>query len=483
MSQELLIGFSEIDITPPAPVFLLGQYETRISTYVESPLLASVMALTRGDEAVIMCALDLVEIKQGFTDLVRAKLKAQAADLPVAKIIFSATHTHTGPSYYPEAETLHLAADFLPAGCSFAATEEEIPADVWPEDKCCAYISDKICQAVISAWQGRQKGYLAPAFGRAVTGHCRRVVYDDLSARMYRSTSSVNFLGFESTSDSGIELLYAFDADKKPIGALVNVVCPSQVVESECYISSDYWGKARDKIKAKLGQGFTVLGLCGAAGDQSPHDLMRPAASNKRATEPRMDSLAGAIELGRRVAGAVLDNYQIALAGARADLELKHQVMLLDLPLRRVTSQEYEAARQAFADYVQKANKQVFDLRDIINLHPYAGILDRQRLQEKTLVYPSEVHVVRIGNIALASNPFELYLDYGNQIKGLSPADQTFIVQLACDCAGYLPTKRAEAGGNYSAYVSSGYLGSAAGDLLVRQTVASIRNMWEEDNE
>ena len=29
-------------------------------------------------------------------------------------------------------------------------------------------------------------------------------------------------------------------------------------------------------------------------------------------------------------------------------------------------------------------------------------------------VLPTEVHIVRLGTIAIATNPFELFLDYGN---------------------------------------------------------------------
>jgi len=41
----------------------------------------------------------------------------------------------------------------------------------------------------------------------------------------------------------------------------------------------------------------------------------------------------------------------------------------------------------------------------------------------------------------LATNPFELFLDYGMRIKARSKALQTFVVQLACDSSGYLPTQ------------------------------------------
>ena len=44
-----------------------------------------------------------------------------------------------------------------------------------------------------------------------------------------------------------------------------------------------------------------------------------------------------------------------------------------------------------------------------------------------------------------ATNPFELFLDYGMRIKGRSPALQTFVLQLTTPWCGYLPTERAVA--------------------------------------
>ena len=93
---------------------------------------------------------------------------------------------------------------------------------------------------------------------------------------------------------------------------------------------------------------------------------------------------------------------------------------------------------------------------------------------------PTEVHVIRMGTVAFATNPFELFLDYGNQIKARSLAEQTFLVQLCCGAEGYLPTKKAEAGGHYSAFVSSGNVGHIGGEQLVRETLQDINGMFSK---
>lgn len=479
MDQLLKIGMSQIDITPPARVTLQGQFYTRISTHVESPLMACVFAAESSGDALIICALDLCGVERDFCDTVRTLILQRCPDLPVDKIIFSATHIHTGPNYYGKITSLHVAARYLPPDVTFIEAEEEIPEDVWQEDRCTPYIADKLCEAVCTAWEKRRPASISPAFGRAVIGHCRRAVYDDNSAKMYGSTETVNFCELEGGNDSGVELLYVFSEDATPLGVLVNVACPSQVVEGKHYISSDFWGKARDQIKARLGDGFTVLGLCGAAGDQSPRDLVRRSNTRRRLTDPDMYDLPGAVELGGRIASVVLDKLPEAQAAPRNNALIRHAVMTVEFPLRRVTIAEREQARQHYDDYIARTGKKVFSTQDISALHIHGGILERFEVQQKEQFYTTEIHVARLGDLAFTTNPFELFLDYGNQIKALSEAVQTFVIQLACDWGGYLPTAKAERGSHYSAYIASGKTGHAGGALLVRKTVDTIQKLWE----
>ena len=88
--------------------------------------------------------------------------------------------------------------------------------------------------------------------------------------------------------------------------------------------------------------------------------------------------------------------------------------------------------------------------------------------------------MIRLGKVAFVTCPFELFLDFGNQIRARSAATQTFEIQLCCGALGYLPTERAEKGGHYSAYVSSGYVGHEGGDVLVRESLDTIGKLFAE---
>ena len=52
------------------------------------------------DDALILCTLDLCCVDLAFSNQVRALIRERCPDLPVEKVIFSATHTHTGPAYH-----------------------------------------------------------------------------------------------------------------------------------------------------------------------------------------------------------------------------------------------------------------------------------------------------------------------------------------------------------------------------------------------
>ena len=110
----------------------------------------------------------------------------------------------------------------------------------------------------------------------------------------------------------------------------------------------------------------------------------------------------------------------------------------------------------------------------------HSGTLERFELQQKRDTFAIELHVLRLGDVAFATNPFELFLNYGNQIRARSLAKQTFLIQLACGAFGYLPTEKAEKGSHYSAFVGSGTAGHEGGALLVRKTVQEINKMFAE---
>ena len=493
MENNLLIGWCEESITPHKKISLAGQFFERISEYVETPITVTAMAVESGADQLVICSCDLVNIGENLVNLVRNNLKEEVARLDVNKIIICATHTHTAMVYdragsVLSESTLDVVKRFIPQGEE--CNEKNSNADIMDSKEALVFLVGKITLVIRKAWESRKNSYYANGFGRAAVGMCRRVVYDDKTAKMWGDTNSANFDKLESGNDSGIELLYIFDERKKLTGIIANVACPSQVVEHRSFVSSDYWGKVKFLLREKFGEDLFVLGLCSAAGDQCPRDMIRwvnpetpiddPNIKREnyieRNADPSMFEIEGTWKVGKRIANEIIDAYDEALLNIRDEAVLIHTTTTIDMPIRRVTITEYNEAVNAIKNFMN--NKNNFDCEDDAFMHVFAGTIARYEYQQNHNICPIEVHVVRLEDIAIATNPFELFLNYGNQIRARSKAKQTFIIQLACGSHAYLPTKKAELGSHYSAYVSSGITGHQGGELLVRKTVDTINSMW-----
>jgi hypothetical protein len=200
----------------------------------------------------------------------------------------------------------------------------------------------------------------------------------------------------------------------------------------------------------------------------------------KRNADPSMYDVSGCNRVGKRIANEIIAVYE-EIEDLQDDAIFKHKVLKVDLPLRKSTMEEYHHAVRELEYYIDKnKDKEVFNFEDNARMHVHAGTIRRYREQQNMEIVPIEMHVIRFGNISIVTNPFELFLDYGNRIKARSYAEQTFIAQLCCGGLGYLPTEKAEKGSHYSAYISSGWVGHEGGDLLVRKTIEEINDMWKE---
>jgi hypothetical protein len=475
----LRIGWAVEDITPDGPVSMLGQYYKRVSTYVQSPLKVTACAIesTNGNkDQAIMVSVDVVIISKVIQDSVKSRLKSQIPDFDSRKLFLNAIHTHSAPN----------------PGFDW-------DVDSKPDPRYIQRLTEMITKASVTAWNNRKPAGISRELGYAVVGHNRRVQYADGTTEMYRSPDTKEFIGIEGPSDDGVDMVFCWDLNKELTGIIMNVSCPAQVTESKYYISSDYWGEVRRQVKEKFSKDIFILEQIGAAGDISPRDLPRDYKSG----EPDMWDIPGIVEIGRRLTAAVDFAYTDAKESIQTDPVFEHIVQDIDLPTRPVSKEEYEKSLKIVNEILSREpkypnspntawnrfNKEIEENLKVKthgcwdNKETDFGILKINQVllnnyinQPKNPFCPVELHVIRLGDVAFANNPFELYLDYGLRIKGRSKAKQTFIIQLSGDSRGYLPTQRAVQAGGYSALVSE--VGPAGGQMLVDTTVSLINQMF-----
>jgi hypothetical protein len=147
-----------------------------------------------------------------------------------------------------------------------------------------------------------------------------------------------------------------------------------------------------------------------------------------------------------------------------------------------VTREQYELEKRIHRMSEDELRQQPFGFNRVWPFGPVCELIGRYEQQDAHPDHATEVHVIRLGDVAFATNPFELFVDYGVQIRCRSRALQTFVVQLA-DGSGngfYLPTQRALDGGHYSALIKSNWVGPAGGAMLVDDTVRMINGLFKD---
>ena len=460
---QLYVGTARADLTPTEPVALNGQFNLRISTKVETPLEADALVFEtreagRTKDLAVMVACDTVSVPDDVLAQVRAEIAKRLPDLDVTKVFLIATHTHTAP--------------VLEVGKYPVPKQGVMQVEDYRQ-----LFAQRIAEAVDQAWKARAPGSVTWGLGHTVVACNRRAVYADGTGKMYGPTNTPEFRGIEGYEDHGLGGLFCWNAAGKLLAMAIDIACTAQEVESRSTVNADFWHPVRESLRKEHGEGLCVLGWIGAAGDQSPHLMYRKAA------EERMLNLRGLTrldELARRIVAAVNDAYAAVKAERHADVPLVHKVETLRLPMRLVTQAEYDEAKKTCEEMQATMAKDPKAEARILRRYKWFALTLERFERQKTEPQPMheiEIHVLRIGDVAVCTNPFELFTDYGVSMQARSRAIQTFVVQLV-GAGSYLATERAIRHGHYSAVVQSNKVGPEGGQMLVDRTVELINSLW-----
>lgn len=485
LSADFRVGWSEVSITPEdRSVLLAGQFYARVSEGIKDPVVATIMAIDSGDAgSVFLISCDLVAISEDLLDAVRAHLRISLPEFPSEGVIMNATHTHTAPNCRVTPRYTKNKTATKPYG--------GLELDAMSPAEYVAFASERIANAALAAWNSREASGIAYGLGHTVVGRNRLISYYSGRSVMYGATSNSDFSHVEGYEDHSLNLFASYDTNKKLNGMVINIACPTQSYEHGWEISADYWHNIRTMIKERFG--VYALAQVSAAGDQSPHSRFLP----DNQAEIRMQRLADKNrqeELARRIVDEVARILPLIEKDINWEPDFRHSCENVNLPKRLISQADVDTAieesKQAKKDYDKnvaelEANPEIKNTprwyMDLTQNHTRMsrGARVQRRFKEqgedKNLVV--EMHSLRIGEIAMVTNPFELYLDYGMQIKALSPAVQTFVVQLAGP-GSYVPTAKSIAGGAYGAVPASTEIGANGGREVVKWSVAALEKFW-----
>jgi len=428
VAGQLYIGWGCADTTPEKPVALTGQKYKRISQQVQDPLMATVLALetrngNRVVEQAIMVSCDLLNIREQTQKRLQKVIAGRLTGFDSSKLFLNATHTHTAPGV----------ADDEFGDLYDTSDDQEVMTPSLYE----TFFIERVAEAIVQAWQNRMPGGFSWGLGHAFLGHNRRVVRSNGKAQMYGAYEQ-DFSHYEGTEDIQVPMLFFWDQNRELTGMVINSTATAQVTDGTRFISADFYHEVRGNIRKKYGDQVYAFFQLGAAGDITPvnHEYIYQRAEKEML---QRKGITARQELANRMVKAIDEVFPYVREDISEKVIFRHTVAQVNLP-------EIDPPNLPFhkADPVQ----------------------------------PTEIHVIRLGDIAIATNPFELFVDYGLMIKAKSKAILTFIVELSCRNSGYLPTARARLGGGYSA--ENILVGPEGGIRLVGETVKLINLLWED---
>ena len=489
----LKIGWASRDVSTQLPVLIPGGFSLRISRGMADRLFVTALAIDNGFDSVVFLSCDHLHLSAGHIVRLKREITRLDGAFPLAKLLVNATHTHTSPAL---------------AGPGRSGVPEQIRIDDRGEYR--DFFCRAAAEAVTEAWRKRAPGRVAWGYGFIVAGFSRRTIYNrDLSQMPYfkknwktpvmlgRGTmhgpNLAEFSHYEAGMDPFANFLFTFDANDKLTGAVINLSTTAQCGNPDfSRLSADFWNEVREVLRAKYGE-INILPQCAAAGDITPRQQHYRTAQKRRLRLKyggRSDEqiIQYRYDVADRIAAAFGEVLSWAGKEKFSSLPLCHTVIRTRLK-RAVFPKEATDRAQASLEALEKMPPP--DSSDPAAFHKetsyratmrwkFSQVLKNADSVRKQPYEAAELHFIRLGDIAFASNPFELFIDYMHRIQRRSPFELTFIVQLAHmsgGAAGYLPTSRATASLGYSAEPFSYRIGPEGGTQLVNVTVNELRRL------
>lgn len=415
MSAELRAGFVAVDITPPLGVFLAGHFNARQANGLHDPLTAQALVFDLDGQRLALVGCDLVGIPGELTSLVRERLAGHVE----CDLMLWATHTHAGP-------TMH-------AGGSEPRDEEAFRT-----------LAARLAGAVTAASNNLRPATLTIGWGHEDRiSYNRRYLMKDGSIRTNPGVGNPEISRVDGPKDPAVGALFVSDESGLQ-AVLVNFACHLDVLGNGNFLfSADYPYYLRQMLQAAYGRQLVIPFANGACGNINHIDVF----ANKR-----QGGYDHARMMGMMLAGEVL---KIARVAEPLEVsELRATSRTLDLQRRPYSEAELAEFRELLAD-------------DRIPDRAYPKIRARTHLrrhEQGGAAEPIEVQAMKLGDLALFGIPAEYFVEYGLQLRESSAAKHTFVVELANDSIGYVPTPEAFDGGAYEG--TSARFARDTGDLI-----------------
>lgn len=403
---------------------------------VRDELEANALYLACNDTAMLLVSCDFGGLEPRWT-LAARKAMAAASGVPERNILIGSTHTG-GPS-------------IIPSNYQKAIDERYLTELIGRLAHLATHTVERATEAVLRHGQGQAR-----------IGYNRRCCWADGTHSMFGNPHREDFIGLEGPDDPTHTAIGLDTPDGRTLAVLqANTGHPCTFYGADFY-SADFPGTARGFLRQALGE-IPVLFFNGAQGDICTHDIAR--------TERRESPERQLARLGHLLAGETLR--LLHEAPPLTEPVLRHAFTDLKVNLR-LPSEEKLAWAQSVLARVDAGEK----VPGMEMAMAHGTVLLWKRFGED----PTDllaIHAIRLGNLAILSQPCELFCQYGLDMRRRSPAPMTAIFGLTDGYHGYCPTPSALCGGGYSGDpIYWTRFGFDTGDRIVDQASRLLHSLW-----
>jgi hypothetical protein len=432
----LQVGFGVGDVTPDVGMEMPGGFFKRKGTGVRDKLLASACVVHDGQRTVALVGLDALFITRPTVEAAR-RMVQKATKIPGENVLIGANHTHSGG---PVASCL---------GC------DENPA--YTEK-----MANAIARAVGDGWNSLHAAELGVGTGSApgIAFNRRFLMRDGREITHPGKPGTPHHADIVAPAgptdpDVGVLAVRPPGARGKLAGVVVCFACHSTVVGGSEF-SPDYAGYLRKHLKAHYGPNLPVVFLLGPCGDITQVDNL----SHGSDFGPDHADMMG-LKLAGETVRTVNRLTWLKEAPVAAAVET--------VPLAVRAEPDAERERPAFGLGSDTTKEKRIDA-------VYAE--ERKKVAElrrKSPLLPCEVQAIRVGLLGIATNGAEYFCEYGLRIKKASRHPATWVVSLANEWVGYVPTAQAFVGGGYEPRTArSSKLAPDAGQRLLETALKAL---------
>lgn len=418
------VGFARKDVTPPLPYH---NFSGTISTEFRDPITATVVALSDGEDVVLVCSADIRAADTKLVDMFKTTAQ-ESFGIPKDHVILNVTHNHNGPDVGNNYDEIHAWYGFM---------EGVIPS----------LIRDALMD-------------LSPANaygGKAYTkdlNFVRRYLMDDHTWEMNPAYSQrFHVVAAESKADNEMRVLKFAREGKKPV-CLVNWQCHAASAHGSTFHSgntghlatADFVHKFREGAEEEYGILFAFQQ--GAAGNLVTTHRHAELSACRREARPEEHPYEAHGRLLVSVLGEALKNMEPLNTGK---LRINHKDIFMDY--KHIDPQIMENAKTYWELDLPRNHPEKLALLEKFGLAHYECnciIKIYRSLPETGKTCPFTA--ISFGDIGIATAPYEMFDQNAMEVRSCSPYKMTFTLGYTDDANSYIPTYWAFTHGSYEAY-------------------------------